>query len=145
MKGVSSLLDDVLKTIAVLSAIFLIAGYLNLKIYYDFFNIDISHFITPSEILISSIDNLLETFFWVLVQLGVWLLLFNFLFDFSNDDILKGWKDGEVRPINYDDQDESIKRLFTNKKIRVIAIILTVCFIISVFIKYLMPRSSFAI
>lgn len=90
MKKITNLFDDVLKILALFTFILLITGFIHLKTHYGFFGVNISQYISTSEILIVSVDNILIVLFFVIIQLPIWLIFFNYLFTCTEEDVLKG-------------------------------------------------------
>lgn len=135
--------EDLLKVLAAISLILLIAAYIDLKTYYRFFGINISNYISTSEIIISSIDNLALVLFSLLLQLLLWLFFFDHLFDYTEKDVDEHFK-GKLRPAVIFDNDLSMERFIKSKKIRLIIISLLILTAISITTKNIFPKSVFA-
>jgi hypothetical protein len=119
MQKGSSFFDSILKIVAFLTVIIVIAGFLDQKFYYNRFGISINNYINASEILLSSIDKLALVLFSILIQLGIWLYLFKYLFEY---DMHESLSDGEPRPRKY--HDETIYRFLKSKTLKICAAIL---------------------
>ena len=143
MKKYTTFFEGLLKILASFSLILLIAGYIDLKTYYNYFGINISSYISASEILMASLDNLTIVIFSLSIQLIIWLSFFKYLFDYSKDDVAKYWE-GKVQPKEYSD-DLTIIRFFGSKKIKIFVLILFLMTGVVGVLKIILPHSRFTL
>lgn len=137
MKKITSFFEDVVKLTALFSILLLISGYIDLKTHYGYFGVNISQYIAPSEILLTSIDNIFIVIVFLLIQIVIWLLFFDYLFTYTDEDILKQWKAGEKRPTLFDD--ETSRRFFRNKKLLVLLLVFWGAFMLVTLVTSVLP------
>jgi len=138
MRKTITFFDDFLKICAVSTLLLVIAGFIELTTYYSKFGVRISEFISTSEILLASFDRLGLVVFSLLIQMLLWLYLFNNLFDYNLQESLK---DGERRPLKY--HDETIHRFVKNKTIRIFFGLLFIAVIVTLVFYSINPQSAF--
>ena len=131
MKKYTALFEDILKVFASLSILLIICGYIDIKTYYNYFGINISRYISSSEIIMASLDNLLIVFLLILIQLIIWLSFFNYLFDYTQEDINKYWGN-KRRPVI---DDHSIRRLFQSKRMKIFTLVILLLVVLSTLAK----------
>lgn len=141
MNKYTTFFEDLLKIFASFSLILLMAGYFDLKTYYNYFGINISSYVNASEILMASLDNLSIVIFSLTIQFIIWLSFFKYLFDYTEEDINMYWE-GKRKPKEYSD-DLTIIRFLGNKKIRIFILIQFIVFIIALIFKNIFPHSRF--
>lgn len=142
MKKITTFLDDFLKMLAVFTVLLIITGYVDLKTHYDFFGINISNYISTSEILLFSIDHITAVLLFIFLQLIIWLIFFDYLFDYTDEDIRKGWRMGERRPKLQFDHDEAIRRFFRNKKLTALIFIIFALMVLTPIVQFLIPYNK---
>lgn len=84
MKKISEYFDDAFKVVAGLSIIFLLIGFFDLYFKYLFYGIFITNYINPSEILISSFENI---FFTISLTMYLLFICYGF-FSIFNEKLL---------------------------------------------------------
>ena len=138
MKKATNFFDDILKIFAVSSVLLIIIGFLNLRIYFGRFGININNYTSTSEIILSSVDKLLFVLFIMFFQISIWLYFFDYLFAYSLE---KTVKDGDQ--IALKKYDETISRFVTNKSLLIFFVVLGCGSIISIILRSIFPSFYF--
>ena len=138
MRKATNFFDDILKIFAVSSVLLIIIGFLNLRIYFGRFGININNYTSTSEIILSSVDKLLFVLFIMFFQISIWLYFFDYLFAYS---LKKTVKDGEQ--IALKKYDETISRFVTNKSLMIFFVVLGCGSIISIILRSIFPSFYF--
>jgi hypothetical protein len=143
MNKYTTFFEDIIKILAALSLILLICGYVDVKTYYGYFGINISGYISSSEILTASLDNLKIVIISLLIQLFIWLSFFNYLFNYTVEDVNLYWQN-KAKPKEYAQQ-LSMVRLFESKRMKIFVFLIILLLALSIVIKLIFPKSIFAI
>src|SRR5688572_11517488 len=105
MNKTVSFFEDVLKILGGSYIILTLIGFFDLKNYYNKFGISINEYISASEILIISMDKIGLVLIVIIIQLIIWLTLFDFLFNWEKDKLMS---DGKRRPIEHNFTGEQV-------------------------------------
>jgi len=139
MKKNISLYEDILKLSTFATLFLIVVGFIDLKIFYSHFGININNYVLASEIIILSLDNLFAVIIATAIQIYIWHTLFKKIIVKETEESLSSEDKSSELIIT----DRILKALLKNRFFKIEAISLIVLLIVFTILRTLFPSVEF--